>query len=86
MKNYFVDFVRVGVEDDATNGFVRRVHNIVKNWETDGSKEISGVSLSSVHVSKDKATFCCSGSYFGKMGECCIMDVFSNGKKEKRYF
>lgn len=85
MKLYKMENVCVAVEADADSAFIRRIHRIVKNWETDGSKEVSGVSLSSVHIDKEKATFCCSGSYFGKLGECFVMDVYVNNNKTKRY-
>lgn len=86
MKLYRIENVRIAVEADADSVFIRRIHGIIKNWEADGSKELSGVSLSSVHIAKEKATFCCSGSYFSKLGECFVMEVFANNDQTKRYF
>ena len=85
MKLYRMENVCIAVEAGADPAFIRRIHGIVKNQETDGSKELSGVSLSSVHIGKEKATFCCSGAYFGKLGECFVMDVYASNNKTKRY-
>ena len=85
MKLYRIENVRIAVEADADSAFIRRIHGIIKNWETDGSKELSGVSLSSVHIDEEKATFCCSGWYFGKLGECFVMEVYASNNKTKRY-
>lgn len=78
---YYYNSVWFGVDNDAIPNFCNKVRVIIKNWESDGSKEITGMRLCEVHVEKEKAEFFCSG-FFGKRH---IMTVYADGRKTVQY-
>lgn len=82
-KTYHQFGTHFSVEDGVSYQFLNRCKNIVKNWETDGSKKLSGVSISSVVIRKDMAIFYYSGYYIGRWGEYKIMEVYSDKRKSK---
>lgn len=61
--------------NDISTAFWNRCRSIVKNWDVDGSRDISGVSISSVRIHKDRATFYCSGGYSGEKGRKEIFSI-----------
>lgn len=85
MKHYYIGSVSVFVDADVSPYFIGRVHSVVKEWEVDGSEEVSGITLSSVHISRNIAQFYCSGFYRCVMGEINVMDMFPGTKEVKRY-
>lgn len=83
--DYFTDGVHFVQDSNVSHTFLSRCRKIVKNWETDGSKEITGVSLSSVRIEKDSATFYFSGYYIGRMGQYKILTIYTDGRKSVCY-
>lgn len=83
--NYVADGIRFVQDSKVPYSFLSRCRNIARNWEIDGSREISGVSLSSVRIEKDSATFYFSGYYIGRMGEYKILTVYADNRKSVRY-
>lgn len=71
MRN--INGVRVEL-DGGVRHIPSRVHNLIANWNTDGSAELAGAPICEAYVAPGKVTLYASGYYFGCMG---LVSVFT---------